>query len=199
VRTHLGQVFEAPTAAAVITHYPFQKKDGLRYPTRAPRGETPTQNRPPRQEDALWLLDTFLDERFPNGGTFRTISKNIKPDSTEDHQAFLAFLQRSQYSGHPCAPALLAALSRGEMAIYSKSLPPLRSCRHEKFHWWFSARSQTNETQYHLGPPGSALPPVLPSPKASKSPGQNNQTKIYDKKRKAEGVIGSDTSTTTRV
>jgi len=198
VRTHLGQVFEAPTAAATITQYPFQKKDGLKYPTRAPRGETPTQNRPPRQEDALWLLDTFLNERFPDGGTFRTISKSIKLDSTEDHQAFLAFLQRPQYSGHPWAPDLLAALSRGDMAIYFKSLPPLRGCHHESFRWRFSARSQTNEMQYHLGPPGSALPPVLPPPKAPRKSRAKQQTKTYDKKRKAEGVIGSNTSTTTK-
>lgn len=75
VRTHLGQVFDDPTAAPTITHYSFQKKDGLKYVAHAARGETPTQNRPPRPEDALWVMDTFINQRFPHGETFRTISK----------------------------------------------------------------------------------------------------------------------------
>lgn len=36
------------------------------------REEKPRQNRPPRPLDANYLLDQFLNARFPNGGRFRT-------------------------------------------------------------------------------------------------------------------------------
>ncbi|KAL2065776.1 hypothetical protein VTL71DRAFT_3446 [Oculimacula yallundae] len=71
------------------------------------KSETPRQSRPPRRSDALYLLDEFLRERFPEGGIFRTQSKEKMRGSTEDLQAFVEFLKQPQYIRHPySAPPL---------------------------------------------------------------------------------------------
>jgi hypothetical protein len=47
-----------------------------------------TQNSPPEMIDALWLLNEFVNERFPSGGLFWTGDPALFPKSTADLQAF---------------------------------------------------------------------------------------------------------------
>jgi hypothetical protein len=47
-----------------------------------------TQNSPPEKIDALWLLNQFVNERFPFGGLFWTGDSTLFPKSTADLQAF---------------------------------------------------------------------------------------------------------------
>jgi hypothetical protein len=47
-----------------------------------------TQNSPPQKIDALWLLNQFVNERFPAGGLFWTGTPTLFPESTADLQGF---------------------------------------------------------------------------------------------------------------
>jgi len=70
------------------------------------------QNIPPLENDANYLLKEFLDERFPNGGIFRTAPGEKIPDSTEDLKAFIAFCRRPDYIKHPYSPHWLGMMER---------------------------------------------------------------------------------------
>lgn len=50
------------------------------------KGQDPVS---PEVGDALWLLEQFLDIRFPEGGTFWTTTAEYFPESTDDLNAFL--------------------------------------------------------------------------------------------------------------
>jgi hypothetical protein len=72
--------------------------------------EFPIQNRPPKLLYAKYLLNKFLNEWFPQGGIFRTAPKDRIPTSTEDLQAFVAFLRSPEYAWHPYREVWLAIL-----------------------------------------------------------------------------------------
>jgi hypothetical protein len=54
------------------------------------RPKTGIPNEPPQQDDALWLLNEYLNLYFPNGGDFWTGDKASFPKSTDDKTPFLA-------------------------------------------------------------------------------------------------------------
>ncbi|KAN0106163.1 hypothetical protein V8E51_009039 [Hyaloscypha variabilis] len=149
------------------------------------KGEDPRQNRPPKPSDANCLLVRFLAERFPNGGTFRTASSARVRDSTEDLQAFVAFLKLPEYSGHPYSSQWLAELDqeRPTVEVLLKNIQIYRTCRKERqtkyqAHLGHLPKGQRNvkETMFHLGPVQSAT--------ASDGPGSLDSTERGPKRRK---------------
>ncbi|KAK9417713.1 hypothetical protein SUNI508_01470 [Seiridium unicorne] len=125
------------------------------------KDENPLQNRPPQRMDANWLLKTFIDERFPSGGTFRTSLRSDNPSSTEDLAAFVAFLKRPEYRKHPFTETWLAEFDtpRPNVQVLDPNLWVLRSMEKVKIGRWNKERKQTvQETTFNLGPPGSARP-----------------------------------------
>jgi hypothetical protein len=120
--------------------------------------ENPKQNHPPNPLDALYLLDEFLMERFPNGGTFRSAPKERKPDSTEDLQAFVTFLKRPEYSAHPWASFWISCFDNNykwDQKILGKNLAVLRRVRTVSTLTRHGA-GKVAETFYILGPPGTS-------------------------------------------
>ncbi|KAK7928004.1 hypothetical protein PG985_005002 [Apiospora marii] len=111
VVTCLGlDVSELATIEENVVEWPEPK--GLDRIKANSKHENPKQNIPPNQMDALWLLEQFLNERFPAGGVFRTASIEDMPDSTEDLTAFVSFLKRPEYTNHPYTAGWLADLDR---------------------------------------------------------------------------------------
>jgi hypothetical protein len=122
------------------------------------------QNRPPKMLDANWLLNKFLDERFPTGGVFRTAPKSRRPDSTEDLQAFLEFLNRPEYHGHPYAEFWISCFPDGEIGKagwLSQNIVLFRrlrteTIRHTDHKGDLRFDGKFTETLYYLGPPGTS-------------------------------------------
>jgi hypothetical protein len=118
------------------------------------------QNRPPKLLDANWLLNKFLDERFPASGVFRTAPKSRRPDSTEDLQAFLSFLKSPAYHGHPYAEFWISCFPGGEASKsgwLSQNIVLLRRLRTEQFiHKDSRGGRQIAETFYFIGEPGTS-------------------------------------------
>lgn len=129
--------------------------------------EKPKQNRSPHPLDALYPLDEFLKQRFPNGGVFRTAAADRIEGSTEDLQAFAVFLEQPEWCKHPFYDFWHTALTRvpADVALLGKNLMILRSCRQEKTrpysklveHYENSQDRCVRESVYHIGPPKSAL------------------------------------------
>ena len=62
------------------------KEKGLQIPLKGPK----KLDRPPSRNDALWLLNEFLDLHFPHGGDFwNDINSEYFPESTNDTNTFL--------------------------------------------------------------------------------------------------------------
>lgn len=99
--------------------------------------EFPPQNRPPSENDANFLLVKFLDERFPDGGIFRTAPKEKVPDSTEDLQAFVEFCRRPDYINHPYSSIWLGMLERAtpRIATLGKKHSDLPRLQNGKIQW----------------------------------------------------------------
>ncbi|KAK6075089.1 hypothetical protein SCUP515_06140 [Seiridium cupressi] len=125
------------------------------------KDENPLQNRPPQRMDANWLLKTFIDERFPSGGTFRTSLRSDNPSSTEDLAAFVAFPKRPEHRKHPFTETWLAEFDtpKPNVQVLDPNLWVLQSMEKVKIGRWNKERKQTvQETTFNLGPPGSARP-----------------------------------------
>lgn len=117
--------------------------------------EIPQQNRPPFENDANFLLVNFLDERFPDGGVFRTAPKEKVPDSTQDLQAFVEFCRRPDYINHPYASQWLGMMERDtpQVATLGKNLQIYRSCTTERYNGWQPhLYKMVGETRFHIGP-----------------------------------------------
>lgn len=101
------------------------------------------QNYPPLENDANFLLMKFLDERFPEGGIFRTAPREKVLNSTEDLQAFVEFCRRPEYVNHPYSSKWCALLDRDQPVVrdLGKNFQILRECEIRR----------TNEHQSHLG------------------------------------------------
>jgi hypothetical protein len=143
------------TGEADIVGKDWPKGKGVDRIPRHAKAEKPRQNRPPEELDANYLLDCFLSERFPEGGLFRTApsTRPGKDDSTEDLQAFVAFIKQPEYRKHPYTDSWLADLDRPTpmVAVLESNLQVLRSMRSERDRAWSST-----ETKFLLGPPGTA-------------------------------------------
>ncbi|KAL5359277.1 hypothetical protein BJX96DRAFT_183640 [Aspergillus floccosus] len=108
-----------------------KKKNGVGLVSSSSRTEIPKQNRPPKIKDANYLLYHFLIERFPDGGIFRTASREKDPTSTEDLRAFVDFCKKKEYSTHPYSAKWLEMLDRTRpfVAILAPNIKVYRSCR----------------------------------------------------------------------
>lgn len=119
--------------------------------------EKPIQPRPPRRQDANWLVMTFIDDQLPDGGGFRTISSARAEVSHLD--LFLVFLKSPEYRGHPYAKFWLSKLEdeanrRTGLGLLARQLRILRSFqRHVSKHMLPSG--MFSETWYTLGAIGS--------------------------------------------
>ncbi|KAF7195293.1 hypothetical protein HII31_03499 [Pseudocercospora fuligena] len=175
--------------------------------------EKPLQNRPPKEGDALYPLQAWLDERFPNGGTLHTISAERLPDSTEDLQHFVGFLKSQKWLKHPHVESFwLPKLEQltPDGTTLEKNIRILRGTAIKKRQQRKSgpgANVQVKETYYIVGPPGSASDNPFP-PKAPKAGGKtaakNNDDGDSDsddddkpvKKGKGKAKKGGDTKQT---
>lgn len=113
------------------------------------------QNIPPLENDANYLLKEFLDERFPNGGIFRTAPREKIPDSTEDLKAFIAFCRRPDYIKHPYSPHWLGMMERDTplVADIGKNIHVLRNCTSERYNGWQNhLKKMVGEVRFHIGP-----------------------------------------------
>lgn len=88
----------------------------------------------PKSNDVTFLLVGFLKERFPNGGLFRTASRDKFPDSTEDLQGFVKFCERSEYIGHPNSERWCSLLGRAKpiTAVLEPNISLYRDCGKER-------------------------------------------------------------------
>lgn len=172
----------------------WDQEKGLKAIARTAKAEKPRQNRPPGTQDANYLLDEFLKQRFPSSGIFRTQSADRLADSTEDLQAFVAFLKTPEFLQHPYQVFWHAALTRSppDVALLGKNLRVLRSVKQVK-----SVRHSgdnlvasvpVKETVFHIGPPGSALDDAfatVDSDDGEGEDGDDNQSQASATKRKA--------------
>lgn len=128
--------------------------------------EAPFQNKPPAEEDANHILVSFLDQRFPNGGNFQTISQSDYPKSTGDQDAFAEFLRQPHLVGHPYLEFWKSKfhIEKPTIAVLNKNIPIYRSCT--KYVHNLISISRVNaqgkklavqDTILTIGPPGSAL------------------------------------------
>ena len=107
-----------------------KKRNGVGLVSSSSRADIPKQNRPPKIKDANYPLYHFLIERFPNGGIFRTASREKDPASTEDLKAFVDFCKRKGYSTHPYSAKWLEMLDRPRpfVAILAPNIRIYQSC-----------------------------------------------------------------------
>jgi len=63
------------------------EKKGHSIPLKVPKAGVPKE--PPKADDALWLLNEYLNQYFPDGGYFWTGDKASFPKSTDDKNRFL--------------------------------------------------------------------------------------------------------------
>ena len=68
-------------------HLPAVEKKGRPIPTKMPGPEE--LNNPPSEEDALWLLNEYLNQYFPEGGKFWAGSQEYFPKGTGDGNRFI--------------------------------------------------------------------------------------------------------------
>ncbi|GAD94224.1 predicted protein [Paecilomyces variotii No. 5] len=123
------------------------------------RTERPEQNRPPRPDDANYLLYKFLNERFPEGGVFRTALKDRDPSSTEDLRGFVDFCKRPENASHPYKAKWLDLMDRPRpmISILAPNIKVLRSCMPKVItHYFRETKRHATETCFELGAPGSA-------------------------------------------
>lgn len=150
VRSELGYEPSADRIKAVP-----KKKNGIGLVSSSSRTEVPKQNRPPKIKDANYLLYHFLIERFPQGGIFRTASREKDPTSTDDLRAFVDFCKRNEYSTHPYRAKWLGMLDRPRpfVAILAPNIRVYRSC-HKRITYPPSSRpgGHFTETIFDIGP-----------------------------------------------
>ncbi|KAF4990121.1 hypothetical protein FGRMN_8649 [Fusarium graminum] len=91
-------------SAAEFSEYP----EALRASPIGDKGEKPPNKSPettqsPNRNDALWLLEKYIDLRLPRGGDFWTGSKDDFPQGTGDAAGFVEFVKLPEYCRHPYA------------------------------------------------------------------------------------------------
>lgn len=123
--------------------------------TKATKEQISQQNCPPLVNDANFLLFTFLNERFPDGGIFRTASKEKILDSTEDLQAFVKFCRTPDYITHPYASEWIGSLERDAplVAVLGKNIQLHRTCNTERYNGWQPhLKKMVGEVRFEIGP-----------------------------------------------
>lgn len=122
---------------------------------KATKEQIAQQNCPPLVNDANFLLFTFLNERFPDGGIFRTASKEKILDSTEDLQAFVEFCQAPDYITHPYASEWIGSLERDIplVAVLGKNIQLHRTCNTVRYNRWQPhLKKMVGEVRFEIGP-----------------------------------------------
>ena len=74
--------------------------------------ETPLQNKPPALADATYPLMLFIDEHFPDGGSWDTGKVDLFPASTDDTTKFITYLNGPGLRAHPYADTWLSMLDK---------------------------------------------------------------------------------------
>ncbi|KAK5018907.1 hypothetical protein BJ546DRAFT_1099832 [Cryomyces antarcticus] len=181
VREHLGY----PVSEGLSVGPPAAKWSqvkGVKMLSAKAQYENLVQNRPVQRQDANYLLNEFLLERFTDGGTFHCQDNTRSPDSLTDLQAFVVFLRRPEWSEHPFSGVWINHLDKKHpnIAMLSKNLEVLRSCIEEDTQAYKARPGQGDpkkrrryawETSFQLGSPGSG--PSTPITKFEK--GKGNQ------------------------
>lgn len=129
---------------------------GQKYlPSNAKEEQVLRQNRTPLDNDANYLLVAFLDERFPNGGIFRTAPKAKVEDSTEDLQAFVQFCKGPEFFCHPYSSTWVGLLDRDVplVGLLGKNIAVYRTCRSEPSNCWSKRlKKMVGEVKFIIGP-----------------------------------------------
>lgn len=128
----------APRGKPNIRHWRRGKEvDRIRARTRT---ERPKQNWSPRTLDANFLLNEFLKECFPQGGSWCTASKEKFAESTGDNEAFHRFHKRPEYIAHPYLDTWSSDLNPNKAKLESLVLIPnlktLRDISHQRVQTW---------------------------------------------------------------
>jgi len=197
--------YTLPEAAVAADARKWSQKKGITFIPPKAQDETPRQNRPRKLQDALYLLEQYIDKTLPEGGWFRTAPKARKPDSEEHLQGFVAFLRSPEYQLHPYSQEWIARLdkARPDIQMLEQNFKVLRACRKvsstvsvataatssTRTNSGGKKRSaQVQETMYDLGPIGSSSAPGSAPLPERLVPGQHIQACIpcFQKRRKCE-------------
>ena len=76
-------------------------KKGIKALTSQAKKVDPQQSLHPQPNDAIYILQSFLDTFFPQGGTFVSISKTDCPALPAHLDELRNFLKQPQWTGHP--------------------------------------------------------------------------------------------------
>ncbi|RYP40251.1 hypothetical protein DL768_010662 [Monosporascus sp. mg162] len=92
---------EAPSLVSISVNQSVDVGRGWPIPSKMPKPEDLTK---PGEEDALWLLNEYLNQELPEGGDFWTGEKEnfpMRPESAVGSYTFLQFLKSSMFCHHP--------------------------------------------------------------------------------------------------
>lgn len=135
--------------------------------------QTPKQNRPPAELDALYPLNHYLSIHFPEGGNFyhhgpdkevtndkrRMATAKPKPTiTTEDMKRFLEMLDTPEWCKHPYRDFWkheLLSKRQPNIGLFSKNLPLLRHTTLK------TLSSGARPSYWVLGGPGSAVDDIF--------------------------------------
>jgi len=154
-----GMTIPSPICIATVREWGNIKGiDRIRARTRT---ERPVQKRPPDCLDAIYLLNEFILVRFPGGGVWCTASTAHYPSSTGDTEAFLDFLKRPEYVGHPYTDTWSSDLSpakpRSDPLVLIPNLKVLRETNHQRIQKWIPLlKKPIWFLEIRIGPPITA-------------------------------------------
>jgi len=137
---------------------PFPTTKGLKLVPANAVTETPLQNKPPALADATYPLMLFIDERFPDGGTWDTGKIETFPASTDDTTAFITYLRGSGLRGHPYSDTWLSMLDKPkpDHGLLGKNIAPYRSVHVRSVVEHIPGTgTKARHNMYEIGPPGT--------------------------------------------
>lgn len=91
----------------------------------------PQHNRPvPKPEDANFIIYEFLNEYFPNGGEFQTISREHISHAPDHVSELIRWIKRPEYNGHPYREFWLLKVDtdRPILGFVYINIPVYRAC-----------------------------------------------------------------------
>lgn len=160
VRTAHGHSVPMATLAIESAKDWSHIKEGVEMLGAYAKKEVPQQNRPPKEGDALYILDQFLKQEIPDEGDFRTADPQRLPESPGHLQAFFAYVQQPEWCNHPYAAAWLkhnVEASNTTTAVIKNALRILRSIN-PVTETRRALGKVLKETYFELGAPGTADP-----------------------------------------
>lgn len=116
----------------------------------------PAQNQPVRApEGAKFILYGFVNNFFPNGGKFESITEVDMIGEPGHIEHFREWIKRTEYHGHPYRTFWLENFDsdKSQTGLLAKNIPPYRFCTQE--HKQVASRSRTYGKDMHN--PGGKL------------------------------------------